>query len=438
MKKHAALTAMVMMFGFLFCGCATVRLPDVEIGKQEPAEALEWKKIAEETLKSNPDLKSAKYEIDSAARSRDIAAGDYLPSATGELGRSSSQASGITLNNTNIGLTAQQSFFNGFTTTGQVIGAEKTLEATRFNYEVTSANVRFRLRQAFVQLLKLERLIEVTRGIETRRKQNAEMIQLRYEAGRENLGSSLRAGAIAEQAALDVRIANRQVESQAIRLQREIGSVFKTKIRAGGLLEKMLPGIPQEDPDYPALANQVPNVKQAIKTAESYKAAIITAQGALWPQVNGTAQIGSSGETRSKLGKETFLGIAVAMPFFNGGKNISAIRKAKADYEAARENARSIRDETIAQLADAWVSFLNAVEQVKVSEQFLIAGRKRAEIIRVEYETGLMNFQDFDITEQDYANAEIAYVQSLAEALIKQANWELAKGTTLEEALHET
>lgn len=423
--------------GIFIVGCATVQLPEIEIGSQESEATLTWENIALEALHNNPDLKSAKYEVDSAARTRDIEAGDFFPSAAGEMGRSSRASGGNVTNNVNLGLTAEQTFFKGFTTTGKVISADKKLQAARFNYESTSANVRLKLRQAFIQLLKLERLLDVGRGIENRRKQNAEMIELRYEAGREHLGSSLRALAIAERASLVVRQTKRQIESQSIRLQREMGSSFKIKIRAGGLLEKMLPAFPHETQNYPDLAKRVPGVKQSVKIAESYKAAIIAAQGSLWPQIDGFAQISSSGESRPEMKKETLLGLGISMPFFNGGKNVSAIRKAKADYESARETARSARDEAIAQLADAWTKFLDAVDQVKVSEDFLMAGRKRAEIVRAEYEAGLVNFQDFDIVEQDYANSEIDYVESLANALTKEADWQFAKGTTLEEVFHE-
>jgi hypothetical protein len=48
----------------------------------------------------------------------------------------------------------------------------------------------------------------------------------------------------------------------------------------------------------------------------------------------------------------------------------------------------------------------------------------------------LANFQDFDIAEQELADAENAYVESLADALIQQARWDAAKGLTLEDALN--
>ena len=51
--------------------------------------------------------------------------------------------------------------------------------------------------------------------------------------------------------------------------------------------------------------------------------------------------------------------------------------------------------------------------------------------------TGLVNFQDFDIAEQEISDAEKNYVESLANSLIQKANWELIQGHSLEDALRE-
>ncbi len=427
----------LVVFLVAFSSCVRVQLPPVELNVKEPAVTMNWEMLSAEALKHNPDIRSAKSGIDSAARSRDIAAGDYLPSITGAYDRGSARSgSGSVTNNTGFGLSAQESFFDGFGTTGRVLQARKNLESARLAYEETSANVRYRLRVAYVDLLGLERLVEVKQKIENRRSQNAEMVRLRYEAGREHLGSALRADAISEQSALDVRQTLRQVETQFIRLWRELGGSIPNKLEVSGNLENMIPALSESRPDYRELVRAVPTVKKSLKTAEAYKAAIIAAQGSVWPQVDGSARYGYSGEHSSDLKKESFLGLKISVPFFSGGKNVSAIRKAKADYESAREAARSARDETVAQLAADWAGFLDAVEQVKIREYFLIAARKRADIVRVQYETGLVGFQDFDIAEQEFADSERNYVLSLANALKQEARWNLSKGATLEEVVH--
>jgi outer membrane protein TolC len=285
--------------------------------------------------------------------------------------------------------------------------------------------------------MRLERLGEVSRRIAERRKSNAELVRLRYDAGRENVGSALRAEAIYAQASFAARFVDRHLESQALRLARESGGEFTLPVHIEDDMEKMIPQAPPLTPDYALLAENTPNVQQLVKTAEAYKAAIVSAQSSVWPQLDGNANYGNTGDRASDLGNERLIGLKMTVPFFNGGKNVEGILKAKADYEAAEAAAVSQRDETVAKLAEAWALYADAIEDVDVKRKFLVASRKRAEIIRVQYTTGLASFQDFDIAEQENADSEKNYVESLANALVQQANWEQVKGESLEEAINE-
>ena len=448
--KYFQKLSLVVLGIFALSGCLTVHLPGAHVQRVSQPEVLTWPGLVRKTLQFNPDLLSARFVVTSTARSRDIAFGDYLPSFEGDLQRSASRnasfgngsgfsgsGNGNTLqDNLSLDLVGSQSLFNGFGTTGTFLKARKDLDAARFQYVVTSANVRDSLRLAYIDVLRWNRLWKVNQGILERRKQNAEMVRLRYEAGRENLGSALRAEALASQAAFDVQVAERYIDSQTLRLARETGGEFVLPVRIKDSLEQLIPAAVIPEPDYAEIAENLPQVQRLIKVAEAAKANVVAAQSAVWPQVNGTMDYGKSGERVSNLKSEHSWGLNVIVPFFNGGKNVNAIRKAKADYDAARSLAVSARDEAVAQLADAWVKYVNAIDNVAVRKKFLEASQKRAEIVRAEYASGLMTFQDFDTAEQEQNNSENDYVQSLADVSNTQANWEMIRGKTLEDDLH--
>ncbi len=434
-KKTCWAVLTVLSFG----GCLGVRLPEATLTRLEDPRTLSWDMLVRQTLAQNPDLQEARHLVSSSARSRDIAFGDYLPSVEGGLQKNVSRNTGTGPTGDTLGLdvSARQSLFDGFGTTGEWLRARKNLESVQLAYIETSANVRYQLRTSYVNVIRLERLLETNRLITERRKQNAELVRLRYEAGRENLGSALRAEAIFEQAAFDVRQAERLLESEALRLARESGGEFVLPIRVRDDLEGMFGEIFLEEADYAGLAEKTPTVLRFLKNAEAAKAAILKAQSSVWPQVDGSYDYGYSGARSSAMRDQSSLGISVSVPFFEGGKNVAAIRKAKADYEAAENAAKSARDEAIASLAAAWVPFKDAIESVAVKKKYLEAAQKRAEIIRAEYTTGLVNFTDFDAAEQENANAEKDYVESLANVFIQQARWEMTQGATLEDAYDE-
>ncbi len=441
--KHSEKLFMTVLAALLLGGCLTVRLPGAHIQRMPQPEVLTWPHLVRKTLQLNPDLQSARYLVTSTARSRDIAFGDYLPSFQGDLQRSAfrsaSSGSGggnVLQDNLSLDLVGNQSLFNGFGTTGSWLKARKDLDAVKFQYVVTSANVRNGLKLAYIDVLRWNRLWKVNQGILERRKQNAEMVRLRYEAGRENLGSALRAEALAAQAAFDVQAAERYIDSQTLRLARESGGEFVLPVLIKDSLEQLIPAAVVMEPDYAEIAENLPQVQRFVKVAESAKANVVTAQSVVWPQVDGTMDYGDSGERVSNLKSEHSWMLNVVVPFFNGGKNVNAIRKAKADYDSARALAVSARDEAIAQLAGAWVKYVNAIDNVAVRKKFLEASQKRAEIVRSEYASGLMTFQDFDTAEQERNNSENDYVQSLADVSNTQANWEMVRGKTLEDDLN--
>lgn len=433
-EKHVS----VLGVAFLLGGCLTVHLPKAEIERQSEPKAVTWAVLVRQALANNPDLREARARVESKARSRDIAFGDYLPAVDGGVHKSASRTtSGPTSDRLSLDISARQSFFDGLGTTGKWLGARKDLEAERFAYNEMSADICHRLRTSYINVIRLEKLFETNRLISERRKQNAEMVRLRYEAGRENLGSALRAEAIAEQAAFDVRQTERQLEKEALRLARESGGEFVLPLRVDDDLEKMTKFVKLPEEDYAGLADETPAVLRLLKVAESAKAEMMSAQSSVWPQVDGTYEYGYSGDRASHLKDQSSIGVSVTMPFFEGGKNVAAIRKAKADYDAAENAVRSARDETVAQLAAARAPFIDAVEVVQVRKKFLEAARERAEIIRTEYATGLVNFLDFDTAEQENANAEKEYVESLANVFIQQSQWAKIRGVTLEEAYDE-
>ena len=418
-------------------GCIRTTLPEAQVIMGKARSTVTWKQAVERALSRNPDILKSRYELEARNRALKVAFGEYLPEADGDFnrGREKQGEDGAWTDNLSLGLGASQKLFTGFKTTGDYLQAKRRWEAAKFAYQEASADVRFRLRSAYVGLLQLETLLDVDKRIAARRRENADFIKLRYEMGRENLGSLMRTEAIADGADFDVRKTRREIESQRWRLSREMGGPFNLTLRVEGDLEQMVPQPPSLDFDYPSLAARSPRVQRLIKTAEVFKAAIVSAQSNVWPKADGLFGYGQSGEGASDLDDSVRLRLLVTVPFFRGGKNIFGIAQAKAEYDAALEEARSARDERTAELAERWVSFRDAWEFVNVEKAFVEASRERGQIVRSSYAIGLTPFQTFDIAEQELANSERGHVRSLSDVLLRQADWELLKGSTLEEVL---
>jgi outer membrane protein TolC len=416
-------------------GCTRITLPGARIVPGKGQEGLTWKRAVQLAVARHPDLLQARAAVKARAHQRNQAFGAYLPSVDGTAQRRRVRdTDSDTTDSVAFDLDVTQPLFTGFGLTGDAIQAVRAYEAAQWAYVEESAEVRQALRTAYVELLRLDQLLEVNLRIAARRNENAELTKLRYEAGREHEGSWRRSQAIAEEAAFEVRQVERRTETQSLILGRQIGGYFAVPMPLAAELESMVPEkAPEQPQDYAQLAEQTPIVQRLTRTAEASKAAILSAQSELWPSVNGAYNHGYSGESASDLDEESTLGVTVSVPLFAGGRNVQGVLESSASYQAALEAARSARDARITELSSRWALYRDAWELVSVRRAFLEAARQRAEIVRAQYTTGLADFQDFDIAEQELADSERAYVQSLADVSTRESDWIAAQGGTLED-----
>ena len=147
-------------------------------------EKITWEKCVHITIESNPELIAASEKVKQAKKDKDINLSPILPQVDSEASsRRGRASSGKTKNTHSYSVTGQQLVFDGFKTASEVSSAYKTIQAEEYNYTVTSSNVRLNLRNAFVGLMRAEELVNITENIARRRRQNLELIKLRYEGG---------------------------------------------------------------------------------------------------------------------------------------------------------------------------------------------------------------------------------------------------------------
>jgi outer membrane protein TolC len=185
---------------------------------------LPWIYCVKEAKKNHPDLVSAWEKIGQAKAAKEITRSAVLPQFTGNASEvtnkspaGSAQVIQTGPNTEDVtkgrnrtptdytyGAAVQQLLFDGFKTSFSLSQNERSIYASRYAYDVTSSNIRLRLRTAYANLLAAQELLKVTEEIETRRKQTLDLVKLRYEGGREHKGSLMTSDADLAQAAYDV------------------------------------------------------------------------------------------------------------------------------------------------------------------------------------------------------------------------------------------
>ena len=412
-------------------------------------DALAWEDAVREAAAANPDLAVARAAVRRSAESLSASYTSFLPQASAAAsytesdgGRSfgfsdrgtasdGDEATDPALNGGGFGgdghsygVSVRQSLFSGFRNTGEVERAAAALAEAKSSLDSARAQVTFDLRNGFLELLYAQAQRELVEAIAGRREANVDLVELRYEGGREHKGSFLRSEAAWRESRFDVDRSFRELAVARARLARALGRPAGIGLRVAGTLEAEAPATP---PDLDALVLATPAHATAGAQLAAAEAAIRVARSGFFPSFDAVASYSRRGDVDGSDDTRT-AGVTLSFPFFPGGRTFFDVRAAEAEAARLRQNLRRTDAETRLGLETALASLVNAVENVGVRRQFLEASEVRAEIARAQYTNGLISFIDWDLIENERIEAQTALLAGRREAARADAQWQLAQG----------
>jgi len=390
-----------------------------------------WRDCVEEANKNHPDIVSARERINQSGAIEDSAASPLSPQVGLDVGITPlGESSSGTSEHYSYGLSGSQLLYDGSKTANQVNEARQNSASSQFSYLVTSSNVRLRLHNAFVALLKEQELLKITSDIAVRRHDSLELIRLRYEAGREHKGALLTAEANLAQAEADVLQARRSIDLAQGRLNKELGRTQFVPVQIEGNFE--VSDTQPEQPDFGQLAVTTPFLLELTARKEGAAYSLLSAKADNLPKVFAKADIGRSESTWPPGNSSWSAGVTVFFPLFDGGSRRALLKQSESLLAQALADERSGRDSVILTLHESWVNLQDAMANVDVQRKFLESAVARARISEAQYSNGLISFDNWIIIEDTLVRAEKNFLEAQVSALIAGADWVQAKGGTLD------
>ena len=418
MKRSILLLLLVMSFNYCFLNV---------VGADE---ALTWEDCLQEAKKSHPDLISAEAVVNQAQANKAIVISNILPHVSTEVRQSTSKTSTKRSDTYSYGVTAQQLLFDGLKTPFDIAAAAKNVKSARYSYTVTSADIRLSLRTAFIELIKAQEFLSIAEDIAVRRKQNADLVQLLYNGGREHRGSLLTAQADLSQAEYEVAQAERNIILAQRQLTKELGRTELKPISAMGNFD-MIPTTTKR-PDFEALADRTPFLEALVAEKEASKLDLKSAKADFFPQVYANAHAGRSDAYWPPDDDEWSVGVTLTFPLFEGRRRWAEVSRARAVLNQKQADERSSRDSVILTLEETWTHWQNAIDNVAVQNKFLQATEERAKIAQAQYSNGLISFDNWTIIEDDLVRTKKSFLDAQANAFLAEAQWIKARGGTLD------
>jgi outer membrane protein TolC len=391
-------------------------------------QTLSWEDCVREAATNNPDLAAQAERVRQSESSLQIALSPMLPQVSSGLSFNSYRYDNYRSDQQwNAHLSVQQLLFDGLQSLRGYQGAEASLAAARYDYAVVEAEVRLRLRQAFVELLRAQLLIGLSRDIEQQRRKNLDLVQMRYEAGREHRGSLLLAQAQLAQAQASQAQAERALLLAQHGLLQQLGRQAFSPLQAGGL-DLRLTSMPGSAPDYEALIRQHPGYQSLTSQAESARLAAAGAAGDWYPNLSLSGSMGRSGSDGWPGDTSLSGGLSLSWPLFTGWRRWSEVDRAQAAWRQAQASLASGGNTLRYDLVSAWNDYNQAVEDAAVQAKFLDAAEERARIAQVQYKTGLIGFDNWIIIEDDLVSAKQSALSAQARSQNAKAAWVQAQG----------
>lgn len=443
-KKRIEMTMGLVIVGICLVGCPLRSFGSDALVIKQVNESLVWEGCLTQASHNHPDLFSAIQQVRQSQDTKAITASGLFPQATASLSvtQNKSQLSSTALAENGAttiqqsgdtyayGLSGSQLLFDGFKTINNLKASSENVKATQENFKYVSSQVRLRLKTAFINLLKAQELIKLTKDIYDIRKQDLDLITLRYNSGTEHKGALMTAQANLAEAGFEIHQAMRGIKVAQRDLIKEIGGDPSVSIHAEGDFD--IKNQYREAPDFEELVNSNPQLLKLVAQKNISSFDIKADKGNFFPSVSLTGGVDKSNQSWPPRTTSTDVGVSLSWPLWEGGSRLAQLDEDKSKYLDLQAQQQSLKDSLVVTLAQDWASLQDAIEQVGVQKSFLDAAQERNKIAQQQYSVGLITFDNWTIIEDDLVSAKKTFLDTQANALLAEANWVAAKGGTLE------
>ena len=394
---------------------------------------LTWEEARKLALQNNPSVKAARAAMEAAGYNYLAGLNSYMPQVS--LSNSVTRSGGDDVSASNrwgASISASEDLLD-LKNVSSVKSSRISREKAEADYLSASAAARQRLGLAFIDLLFAQKRIEVQKKIAGIRRENAKLIKLKYESGMESKGNSLYTAALAENADVSVKKAERQLVIAQRALLETIGLEGTVPVAAQGDI-----GVPEFALDETRVAwalEKTPDIVSARKTLESAKERANSARYYSYPTLRASQSLGWNGPTEFPQTSSWSLGLSLSVPIFSGGPTyyFNALSASKKALTAAEENFRAQKIALAAALRSGYDEYLGSAETAAANTSLLRANEERYKEAQIKYMAGKISFIDLENVEQNFVDSDLNQLDFARAAHSRKLSLEQLLGTAIED-----
>jgi len=386
-------------------------------------QVIQWEQMLKEAKEKNLQLKQAEIDLQTTKLKIEKIKSELYPRLTFTASSGKNYFKNFDSDITySYNLSFSLDLFSGFSTVNSLKLQLVELQIVQENQKRILANIISDLKESFINLYFAQQMVELSKKILERRKQNYELVKLKYESGREDLGSLLRVEADMLQAEYELKKSQRTRETVIRELLKIIGEEkfvdlkIDTSVELNSEIEEII------NQNVAEIILQIPEYK--ISNYQLAKAQIQAklAKSNFYPSISFSAGYGFS-DTKPVPDKDKWslsLSLRASYNIFNGFRDLTDLKIANNNIKTAEFELYNTKLTLINNFYNLKNNYVDTKELLEVKEKYLSALEKQAEIVSIKYANGLATYYDWYQTEESFINVQKSLLNLKKELILSE------------------
>jgi len=321
-----------------------------------------------------------------------------------------------------IGITAQQTLFNGFQTASKTRAAESGVFAARETLRVIEQTVLLDAATVYMDVVRDAAILEVERSNVRMLDETLRLTRARFQQAEVTRTDVAQAEAQLAAGQSQMLRADADLATSKARYRRVIGSK-PGRLEPGLPVDRLSPRTLAGAIDAGVMAN--PSVMAATYGVDVARLQVKISEGALYPTVTllGNVQRGhdiSPGAVPEQYSATALVGVSV--PLYQGGAEYSTIRQSKETLAQRRLELATTRDQARATVVQVWSELQAAKAQIQAAQEQVRASEVALNGMRMEARLGMRTTFDVLHAQQVLVEARLSLVAAQHDRIVGSYN----------------
>lgn len=412
----------------------------------QKGEVLTLERSVEIALRRQPSILAAQGNVDVYYARKGQAEAGYYPQVNADAGYSRIKPVRGSVTSVNAGpvtsvnagssnsfdqysadVTASQMIFDFWKTGTQVKIQKLSMDAARSDLLNTEEQVILNVKQAYYQVLKAKRNLDVAGETVKQFQQHLEQAKAFYEVGTKPKFDVTKAEVDLGNAQLNLISVRNSLKIAKVILSNALGVPEAPEYQIEDNLSFSQYSVGLQEAIDKAYENR-PELKSIFFKKKASEESVSLAKKGYFPVLSGNAGYSWTGERFQNGGDGWSAGLTLSIPIFSGFLTKHQVSEARANLLVLTANEETLRQSVLLEVQQSFLNLTEAEERISVTELTVKQAQENSEIANGRYAAGVGN--PIEVTDADVllSNARTAYNQALYDYKVARASLEKAMG----------